>query len=299
MYTEKQVAAVLKACNIKPAGELEDEFLVFCPFHNNYRSPAAEVHKETGRLYCFACHTSASLVEVVQKAKEQTFFQASRLIDSKSENHVREIKLEFEAPPVFVQFDNALIQRLHANVFQERPLTYLAGRGITEASAGLYEIGYSQVQDMVTIPVHAPDGMCVGFVGRSIEGKAFKNSDGLPKAKTCFNLHRRKFSDTIYVVESTFDAIRIEQCGHYAIALLGSASKHQVSLIERTFRSAILVPDADDAGKLMANKMVSKMGNTRLTVANLPANVKDVGELDDATLRAFLQSSTDITIGEK
>jgi len=61
---------------------------------------------------------------------------------------------------------------------------------------------------MVTIPVHSPDGIPVGFVGRSIEGKEFKNTPGLPKAKTLFNLHRVKTAGKVYVVESSFDAIR-------------------------------------------------------------------------------------------
>ncbi len=58
---------------------------------------------------------------------------------------------------------------------------------------------------MVTIPVQSPDGITIGFVARTIEGKEFKNTPGLPKSKILFNLHRVKQSKRVYVVESSFD----------------------------------------------------------------------------------------------
>ena len=50
-----------------------------------------------------------------------------------------------------------------------------AYRKIEQTSWSKFSLGYSEKQDMVTVPVHSPDGMPVGFVGRSIEGKEFKN----------------------------------------------------------------------------------------------------------------------------
>ena len=64
--------------------------------------------------------------------------------------------------------------------------------------------------------------MFVGFVARSVEGKDFKNTPKLPKSKVLFNLHRAKIYDSVYVVESSFDAIRLDQCGIPAVATLGS-----------------------------------------------------------------------------
>ncbi len=77
---------------------------------------------------------------------------------------------------------------------------------MSEASS-YFELGYSENMGMVTVPVHSPDGMAIGIVGRSIEGKAFKNSTNLPKSKTLFNIHRaKKIGDQVIVVESSFDA---------------------------------------------------------------------------------------------
>jgi DNA primase len=86
-----------------------------------------------------------------------------------------------------------------------------------------FELGYSENMGMVTVPVHSPDGMPIGIVGRSIEGKAFKNSTNLPKSKTLFNIHRaKKIGDHVIIVESSFDAIRVHQAGFpNVVATLG------------------------------------------------------------------------------
>lgn len=77
-----------------------------------------------------------------------------------------------------------------------------------------FDLGYSKNMDMVTVPVHSPDGTPIGLVGRSIKGKSFKNSTNLPKSKTLFNIHRaKKIGDHVIVVESSFDAIRVHQAG--------------------------------------------------------------------------------------
>jgi len=294
MYTSSQIQKVLQACNVKVIHDLAEEFMIFCLWHPNYRTPSGEINKETGRFYCFACHASASLIEFVQKSKGQTPFQATRLIESKADGFKRnDPQPEFDKPPEYVPFDTGLIERLHAACMQDRPVEYLRGRGITTESIKNFQIGYSAKQDMIIVPMHSPDGMCVGFVGRSVEGKIFKNSDDLPRSSILFNLHRRRFCGNIVLVESTFDAIRVEQCGHPAIASLGnSMSKRQYEILSKTFHNVTIVPDNDEAGKIMAAKLINDMGD-RMHVANLPTGVKDVGDLDDQSLQKFLSTATD------
>ena len=135
---------------------------------------------------------------------------------------------------------------------------------------------------MVTIPISSPDGkFFVGFVGRSVEGKQFKNTPNLPKSKTLFNLHRAKNHSTVYVVESSFDAIRLDQCGIAAVATLGAnVPKTQVELLTKNFNNVIIVPDNDSAGQDMARRIVEKMGH-RASAIGLPSRFKDIGEMTD------------------
>jgi DNA primase len=188
--------------------------------------------------------------------------------------------------PDFVEFDEFTVKRLNTAALESpRAMRYFNGRLISETSVRKFALGYSEKRDMVTIPVHSPDGMCVGFVGRSIEGKEFKNSPKLPKSKTLFNLNRVKTSRTVYVVESSFDAIRLDQCGMPAVATLGaSVNGTQIELLQKYFNDIIVVADNDEAGGHMKNKLVEKLG-PRVTVVQLNKQYKDIGDMDDESIK--------------
>ena len=148
-----------------------------------------------------------------------------------------------------------------------------------------YKLGYSVNQDMVTIPVHSPDGVCIGFVGRSIEGKQFKNSVDLPKSKTLFNLHRVKMEDKVYVVESSFDAIRLDQVGFPAVATLGAnVSNTQIELLQKYFNNIIVIADNDEAGGNMKDRITERLGS-RVSVIQLNKQYKDIGDMSDEEIK--------------
>jgi hypothetical protein len=103
-------------------------------------------------------------------------------------------------------------------------------------------------QDMIIVPMHDPKGMPVGLIGRTIEGKQFRNSDNLPKSLTMFNLHRaKKYGATVIIVESSFDVMRIHQAGYpNVVALLGgSLSPQQIKQLNRYFDTIIIMTDFD------------------------------------------------------
>jgi DNA primase len=220
----------------------------------------------------------------------RTYFEASRFIKSKEvlTNLESEINQKLIEKPLYVQFDVSEVERLSTAALQSaRAKDYYLGRNISKASVVRFSLGYSEVRDMVTIPIHAPDGMLVGFVGRSVEGKDFKNTPKLPKGKTLFNLHRVKSSRQVYVVESSFDAIRLDQCGLSAVASLGaSVSAFQVDLLKKYFNDIIVIADNDEAGNTMATNLQDKLGSS-VSILRLDQKYKDVGEMDDEAIRAL------------
>ena len=292
-YSEEQIRRVLESCGINIFNEIESDFIIYCIFHNNYRTPAAEVSKETGLFYCFGCQESKDLVEVVMASTKRSFFEATRLIESKkSETNIfDEVSKLLNKTDELKEFDMETVLRLNQTALQSRRAAeYLKGRNIRKESVERYLIGYSDKQDMITIPVFSPDGVCLGMVGRSVEGKQFKNTPGLPRNKTFFNLHRNKVANKIFLVESSFDAIRLEQVGARALASLGSSvSAHQRDLLKRYFNSIIVVSDNDDAGKTMREKLKSSMGS-KIIAVQLPDAVKDVSDLDDDSLTEFVNT---------
>jgi len=199
-----------------------------------------------------------------------------------------EVAQRLNKKPDYVPFDELLVKRLASTALESpRAKTYYFGRKITEDSMKKFDLGYSESQDMVTIPVHSPDGMLVGFVGRSVEGKEFKNTPGLPKGKTLFNLSRVKTSRKVYVVESSFDAIRLDQCGMPAVATLGSnVSNIQTELLKKYFNDIIVIADNDDAGNSMSKRLQEKLG-AKVSVIHLETKYKDIGDMDDQDIKAL------------
>lgn len=296
-YTENQIRRSLLASGIEIVSEVDIDFIIFCPFHNNTRTPAAEVHKTNGLFYCFACQETKELTEVVMQASGRSYFEAARLIDSKSDNkNLTEALEETLSKKVeFEEYDLDMIERLHNNVFKsQKAMSYYQNRKITKDSVIKYKLGYSEKQDMVTIPVYSPENICLGFVGRSVEGKVFKNTPGLPKSKTLFNIQRAKKYDKVFVVESSFDAIRLEQVGVHAVATLGATiSKEQRKLLKQYFNQVIVLGDNDEAGKNMSKKMISYFG-TGCIAPSLPEGIKDVSDLTDEELKNFVDKFDDL-----
>ena len=288
IYTEDQVERVLNGIGIEVPSQTESNFMIFCPFHNNNRTPAGTISKEKGLFFCFGCQTSKNLIEFVMAISNRTYFEAVRFIKQKDKETDIEklVNKKLVVTPEFVQFDEVLIKRLNNQALDTpRAMNYFHGRRITEDSVIKFSLGYSEKQDYVTIPVQSPDGMTIGFVGRSIEGKDFKNTPGLQKSKVLFNLHRVRSSKFVYVVESSFDAIRLDQVGFPAVATLGAnVSSVQMQLLEKYFSDVILVADNDEAGSVMIDRILGKIGS-KVSVVKIDQKYKDIGEMSDEEIK--------------
>lgn len=228
----------------------------------------------------------------------RTYFEAVRYIKSKeTETDLSyQINQSLVQKPDYVQYDELQIKRLNQQALESsRAMDYYDGRLITETSVKKFDLGFSEKQDMVTIPVHSPDGLPVGFVGRSVEGKDFKNTPGLPKSKVLFNLHRVKTAGKVYIVESSFDAIRLDQCGFAAVATLGAnVSNAQTDLLQKYFNEIYVIADNDEAGGNMKSKIIERLGN-RVNVIQLNKQYKDIGDMPDEEIKK-LEETFDKTI---
>jgi DNA primase len=288
IYTKEQVERILAGTGVNVVTELDSDFIIFCPFHSNNRTPAGEINKSSGIFFCFSCHKSADLIEFVMHVSGRTYFESARFIKSKEQNSSIEdlINKQLTEKPMYVPYDELMIKRLNLQALESpRAMRYFEGRLITEESVRKFSLGYSEKQDMVTIPVTSPEGIDLGFVGRSVEGKEFKNTPGLPKSKTLFNLHRVKASSRVYVVESSFDAIRLDQCGFSAVATLGAnVSNYQIELLQKYFNNIIVIADNDEAGGNMKNRLVERLGS-RVSVIQLNKEYKDIGDMKDEDIK--------------
>lgn len=170
---------------------------------------------------------------------------------------------------------------------------YLKNRGLTEDIIKSAKIGYSsggfnqllkdypdsqtksELQSLykITFPFFE-EGKCRYFVSEIIDrgfmDRAGKYRKPSLKGRQQPYYHESYLTDpeqtpsVLYVVEGIYDALSLEQCGRKALALVGTAHKRLIRLIEEhadTLKSAVVViaTDADDAGDKAAQEIAGEL----------------------------------------
>jgi len=196
-------------------------------------------------------------MDLIMHVGKMSQFQAMRLLAGKSSMTDNEFEQALNSamsePEELPEFNQETLDRLRAQFWQlSDARDYMHGRAFNDETLQHFDVGYSVKQGLVTVPVHTPTGVPLGMVGRSITGKDFKNSPGLPKSKTVFNSHRaKKATGTAIVTEASFDVMSLYQAGFAGgVAILGGTlSKEQVYILDRYFDRIIIMTDFDDKTK--------------------------------------------------
>lgn len=306
-YAPAHIKSILKTLGLEIVGETNNDFLCYCPFHSNRHTSSFSVSREKGAFICFnpSCGEAGTLQELVRRILHKNEFEVLRFISSKEtealENFDELLSEALEDKPVFEEFPVETLDRLHTDLFGNKiARDYLESRGINEESMKHFNLGYSNSLNMVVTPVHSPDGMAIGIVGRSIEGKSFKNSTNLPKSKTLFNVNRaKKIGDHVIVVESNFDAIRIHQAGfpNVVATLGGFLSTEQHQLLNRYFNRITIMTDADLAGRELGLSIANKLRMKDILWASCgygkiyPHDAKDAGDMTDEEIKFCIKNA--------
>jgi DNA primase len=306
-YSPAHIRSILKSIGLDIVGETNNDFLCYCPFHSNRHTSSFSVSREKGAFICFnpSCGEAGTLQELVRRVTHKNEFEVLRFIASQEteslENFDELLNEAMEDKPLFEEFPVETLDRLHADLSgNKNARDYLESRGINSESMEHFWLGYSNSMNMVVTPVHSPDGMAIGIVGRSIEGKSFKNSTNLPKSKTLFNIHRAKrIGDHVIVVESNFDAIRVHQAGfpNVVATLGGFLSTEQQHLLNRHFNKITVMTDADLAGRELGKSISSKLRMKNVLWSSYeygkiyPHDAKDAGDMTDEEIKSCIKNA--------
>jgi DNA primase len=307
-YTKADLRSILRSCGVEIVSETGTDFLCLCPFHRNLDSPAFAVSYSKGLYICYnqQCDSSGTILDLVMQLTQRNSFEALRFISANkltdAEKLEEELKELLDDKPEFTSFPTQTVEGAHmllmANSHGSKD--YLLSRSINEEAMEHFQLGFSSIQQMTMVPLHSPDGLLVGVIGRSIQGKSFKNSPNLPRNKTLFNLHRAKREGgTIIVVESSFDAIRLWQAGFpNAVATLGgSISDINIQNLNRYASTVIIMTDNDSAGRALGNKIADKLKSKNVLWACYdhntvyPHNAKDVGDMTDEEIKTCIKNA--------
>ena len=306
-YTKADLRSILRSCNIDIVSETGTDFLCLCPFHHNVDSPAFAVSYSKGLYICYNqnCDSSGTVLDLVKLLTNRNDFEALRFISQNkqtAEDAFEDgLKDLLDEKPEFVIFPKETLEKLY-NELAKTPdaLEYFNSRHIGLSAISHFKLGYSSNMGMVTVPLHSPDGLPVGIIGRSITDKKFKNSVNLPRNKTMFNLHRAKREGgTIIVVESSFDVIRLWQAGYpNAVATLGgSISDINIQNLNKYSSTIILMTDNDSAGRALGNTIANRLKSKNVLWAKYdhnniyPNSAKDVGDMTDEEIKQCIKNA--------
>ena len=326
-YSHRQVQSILRSIGVPPQGETFNDFTVFCPFHGNRDTPAMTVSVRSGMFCCFSpeCGESGSLSTLIQKVTGKNEFGALRMIikaaGDTQDNFEEELsRVLMEAEPL-KEFSQTEIDRLEeARQDNETAENYMLERGFDIATLDHFHVGFSNKMMMVTVPLYDVNERPLGFVGRSVNDKIFKNSGGLPKSKTLFNLHNAKKHTSAIICEASFDVMKLHQAGYpNGVAILGGTiSDEQISQLNRHFTRVIIATDFDDKakhikdkcrrcypekceghnpGRDLGNTIISRLRNKETMWAVydddhvFPPGCKDITDMNEDQIRQFIQNA--------
>jgi len=178
---------------------------------------------------------------------------------------------------------------------------YVAGRGISLATARLFGVGYYSgrgfLSGRVVIPIHNPSGDLIAYAGRSVDGAPpkYKLPPAFRKSGELFNLHRAAHSHCrrVVVVEGFFDCMKVHQAGYpYVVALMGcSVSSQQADLLARHFAEAVLLLDGDEAGQHATGRIATSLsGTVKVHCGRVPPG-RQPDELSSDELRSVIEGA--------
>lgn len=330
VYTETQIENVLRSSGVIVESDTYHDFLCLCPYHGNTDTPSMTVSKTNGKFFCFnpACNEAGAISDLIRFVTGKSHFEVARMIIAAGKEEPLPLKERLakvlNKEPDFKPFSQETLDKNYDFFWvDDRAQAYMYGRGFTEETLRYFRVGYSAKRDMIIVPMHSPDGVPVGLIGRGIEDKKFKNSKKLPRNLTLWNFHRAKRSgaDTLIICESTFDAMRIHQAGYPNVAAVlgGYFSPQHAEQVLRHFRRVLIFTDNDkrifyevcnkcrraglnlcrghNAGRELGRSIVQALPGRQILWASYddrmiyPHDAKDAGDMTDDEIRQCIRNS--------
>ena len=267
-----------------------DHIWVTCPYHKNghERHPSCTIYDgdnefikvPKGTFYCFTCKESGSIGKLIGECfNESKSWGEQWILDRFGDTYIKSnVDLEpidfSESSQGNTILDDSLLEGYQVSY------DYLNKRKISNEIVDKFEIKYDPKNKQVIFPLRDEKGQLVGLTKRKTEYKKYE----IPKVvyKPVYLLYYIIDNNIkeVYVCESQINALYLWSLGYPAIALLGTGSRHQYNLLNK---SGILFYhlcfDGDEAGDKGIKNFKKNINKNCITdVIQLPRG-KDINDL--------------------
>lgn len=281
---------------LKKAGT---NYKALCPFHQE-DTPSFVVSPSKQIFHCFGCGAGGDAIKFVMEYEKLSYPEAIEKLASMYNFSLRYSGKKEKTDNLFKALD--AINRLYKKMlFQKKEaLEYLNQRGVAQSSIEKFELGfapdgntqiaylkkefiplqdaittgilseqngkiYARLVDRITFPIYSPNGVLVGFGGRTITNHPAKYLNSpetklFHKSKILYGYHLAKqeiySKKEIIVCEGYLDVVMLHQAGfNNAVATLGTAlTSSHLPLLAKGEPKVILAYDGDKAGIAAALK---------------------------------------------
>ena len=281
-YLKEQLVDFLEERNIN----IRKNFICLNPEHLE-STPSMSYDARRDKVHCFGCGADYDIfnligIEYGLDDFQSQFNKACELYDVEVEqNHtikpksVRTSQNKREGEDVkmsTIDYYKACEAAVHQT-------SYFKSRGLSDETIRTFSLGYDAQNQRVVIPVSREF-----YLSRSVTDKRFYNPSNVKSI--IFNLKALQAKNKpVFVVESTFCALSVIQCGGNCIGLNGLNNVNQlIEVIQQhqlTDLKLIVALDNDDAGRKASYDLMVKLKelNIQAIIYNLSDEFKDPNEL--------------------
>ena len=309
-----------------------------CPFHED-RTPSLVVYEETSSYFCFGCDAGGDVFDFIGRLHGTAFRETAALLaGSAGGGHPPPAAAPppLQRPIRAVAADEAAVIEAAVSLYagqcgrSREARSYLRGRGIDDGVAAGLRIGFGggglarhlersrlgletarglglltgdrdTLAGRIVVPDLDAQGMATWLTARSLDGREPRYLNlRLPSPLLGLEQVRRAGASAVVVTEGPFDWLTLCAWRLPAVALLGTHVSREALAALRSLGHVYLALDADDPGRLAAERLVSAL-TARATVVPLPGGAHDISELGRRRdgRAAFLRSLHEARTREK
>ena len=206
---------------LRPSGV--DPYRGRCPIHRGQGREAFHANWQRGIFHGLACGAGGNVLDFVAAMEGSSIREAALRLQAYGDD--RGILV---APVAIGRPERKLVTKkrsihppLGFALELDRRHPYLARRGIDDATADHFGVGYCRGRGLlsgrVAIPVYDQDGRLVAYCGRVVDGgePRYRFPSGFAKSQVWFHDDRARTAgrDQVIVVEGFFDCMRVYQAG--------------------------------------------------------------------------------------
>jgi DNA primase len=283
---------VIVGLDLKFTSQRGVELEGLCPMHKartgkEDNHPSWWFNTDNGMHLCFSCGYKGNIFTLVRDLKGIDYFDAQEFVNEQKESTADYLLARLRDLPVYEVPEEPLeMSEARLAVFTEPPEIELRKRFLTSDAARKCGVLWDPKTSAWILPIRNPENYNLwGWQEKGAQGRFFKNQPGgVKKSKSMFNIENMS-TDTVIIVESPLDVVRLESVGYTgAVSPYGAALSDSQAKILRNAKTIMAAYDKDDAGRKASEEIV-KFAHTygmNLTFFNYNGiDVKDIGDMTE------------------